>query len=33
MRKIYVPDTNVLIHRPYFIFTFENNDIKVPIFS
>ena len=31
--KIYVPDTNVLIHDPYFIFPFEDNDIVIPIFS
>ena len=33
VRKIYVPDTNVLIHDPYFIFTFEDNDNVIPIFS
>ncbi len=33
VRKIYVPDTNVPIHVPYFIFTLEDNNIAIPIFS
>lgn len=31
MKKIYVLDTNVLIHDPKSIFKFEDNDILIPI--
>lgn len=31
MKKIYVLDTNVLIHNPDALFAFEDNDIVVPI--
>ena len=31
MRKIYVLDTNVLIHDPECIFKFEDNDIVIPM--
>lgn len=32
MRKIFVLDTNVLIHDPYCIYKFEDNEVVVPIF-
>lgn len=32
MRKIYVLDTNVLIHDPYCIFNFKDNEVVLPIF-
>jgi PhoH-like ATPase len=32
MKKNYVLDTNVLIHDPYAIFKFEDNDLIVPIY-
>lgn len=32
MRKIYVLDTNVLIHDPRSIYSFKNNDVVVPIY-
>lgn len=32
MRKIYVLDTNVLIHEPKAILNFEDNDVIIPIF-
>jgi PhoH-like ATPase len=31
MKKIYILDTNVLIHNPDALFAFEDNDIVVPI--
>ncbi len=31
MKKIYVLDTNVLIHNPDALFAFEDNDIVIPI--
>ena len=31
MRKIFVLDTNVLIHDPYSIYNFRGNDIYLPI--
>ncbi|SQC94212.1 Predicted ATPase related to phosphate starvation-inducible protein PhoH [Fusobacterium necrophorum subsp. necrophorum] len=31
MRKIFVLDTNVLIHDPYCIYKFEDNEVVVPI--
>lgn len=32
MRKIYVLDTNVLIHDPYCIYNFEDNEVVLPIY-
>ncbi|WP_426709153.1 PhoH family protein [Cetobacterium sp. SF1] len=32
MRKIYVLDTNILIHNPHSIYSFEDNDVILPIF-
>jgi PhoH-like ATPase len=32
MRKIYILDTNVLIHDPKAIFNFEDNDVVLPIY-
>jgi PhoH-like ATPase len=32
MKKIYVLDTNVLLHDPYAIFKFEDNDLILPIY-
>ena len=32
MRKIFVLDTNVLIHDPNCIYNFRGNDIVLPIF-
>ena len=32
MKKNYVLDTNVLIHDPYSIFKFEDNDLLIPIY-
>ena len=32
MRKNYVLDTNVLLHDPYAIFKFEDNDLILPIY-
>lgn len=32
MKKNYVLDTNVLLHDPYAIFKFEDNDLIVPIY-
>ncbi len=32
MRKIYILDTNVLIHDPRSIYSFEDNEVVVPIF-
>lgn len=32
MRKIYVLDTNVLIHDPRSIYSFQDNEVVVPIF-
>jgi len=31
MKKIFVLDTNVLLHDPRAIFSFEDNDVVVPI--
>ncbi|WP_274363288.1 PhoH family protein [Paenibacillus thermotolerans] len=30
MKKIYVLDTNVLLHDPYAMFAFEDNDVVIP---
>ena len=32
MKKNYVLDTNVLLHDPYAIFKFEDNDLILPIY-
>jgi PhoH-like ATPase len=32
MKKNYVLDTNVLLHDPHAIFSFEDNDVIIPIF-
>ena len=32
MRKVYVLDTNVLLHDPHAIFKFEDNDVIIPIY-
>ena len=32
MKKNYVLDTNVLLHDPYAIFKFEDNDLVLPIY-
>ncbi|MCJ8342590.1 MAG: PhoH family protein [Cetobacterium sp.] len=32
MRKIYILDTNILIHNPNSIYSFEDNDVILPIF-
>ncbi|MGL4307759.1 MAG: PhoH family protein [Cetobacterium sp.] len=32
MRKIYILDTNILIHNPHSIYSFEDNDVILPIF-
>ncbi|MGL5232037.1 MAG: PIN domain-containing protein, partial [Fusobacteriaceae bacterium] len=32
MRKIYILDTNVLIHDPNCIYNFVDNDVVLPIF-
>ncbi len=32
MRKIYILDTNVLIHDPKAIINFEDNDVVLPIY-
>lgn len=32
MKKNYVLDTNVLLHDPYSIFKFEDNDLLIPIY-
>ena len=31
MKKNYIIDTNVMIHDPYFIYKFEDNDIIIPL--
>ncbi len=31
MKKIFVLDTNVLLHDPRAIFSFEDNDVVIPI--
>ena len=31
MKKIYVLDTNVLLHDPNAIFSFEDNEIVIPL--
>lgn len=31
MQKIYVLDTNVLLHDPRAIYKFEDNDVVIPI--
>ena len=31
MKKIYVLDTNVLIHNPQAMFSFEDNEVVIPI--
>jgi PhoH-like ATPase len=33
MKKNYVLDANVLLHDPYAIFKFEDNDVIIPIFA
>ena len=30
MKKIYVLDTNVLLHDPLSLFAFEDNDVIIP---
>jgi PhoH-like ATPase len=30
MRKIYVLDTNVLLHDPLSLFAFEDNEVIIP---
>ncbi|MEG0398312.1 MAG: PIN domain-containing protein, partial [Cetobacterium sp.] len=32
MRKIYVLDTNILIHDPHSIYSFKENDVVLPIY-
>ena len=32
MRKIFILDTNVLLHDPNAIFKFEDNELIVPIY-
>ena len=32
MRKIFILDTNVLVHDPMSIFKFEDNDVMIPIY-
>jgi PhoH-like ATPase len=32
MRKIFVLDTNILIHDPYCIYNFVGNDVILPIY-
>jgi PhoH-like ATPase len=31
MQKNYIIDTNVMIHDPYFLYKFEDNDITIPL--